>query len=228
MSKPSTIRSEIFGLKNAAATSDRRYQRWTEEEMVKLLSLVRKKKTLQEMADAHQRTKTSIKTKLRCIAADYYFSGRTVEEISKWTGLTVAEVNTAVAAKTAAMPDVVATVVSLPAAHTQAASSHVVTATTPSAESPIVPVDSPVVTATSHVESPIVTATSPVESPIVTATSPVVTAVEPPSVTMRHVMCVLLDIQNKVRILESDPTLKDLMAIATDIQGRIGLVLSKA
>ena len=225
MSKPSTIRSEIFGLKNAAATSDRRYQRWTEEEMVKLLSLVRKKKTLQEMADAHQRTKTSIKTKLRCIAADYYFSGRTVEEISKWTGLTVAEVNTAVAAKTAAMPDVVATVVSLPAAHTL---TPVVTATTPSAESPIVPVDSPVVTATSHVESPIVTATSPVESPIVTATSPVVTAVEPPSVTMRHVMCVLLDIQNKVRILESDPTLKDLMAIATDIQGRIGLVLSKA
>ena len=217
MSKPSTIRSEIFGLKNAAATSDRRYQRWTEEEMVKLLSLVRKKKTLQEMADAHQRTKTSIKTKLRCIAADYYFSGRTVEEISKWTGLTVAEVNTAVAAKTAAMPDVVATVVSLPAAHTL---TPVVTATTPSAESPIVTVESPIVT----VESPVVT----VEAPVVTATSPVATVVEPPSVTMRHVMCVLLDIQNKVRILESDPTLKDLMAIATDIQGRIGVVLSKA
>lgn len=206
MSKPSTIRSEIFGLKNAAATSDRRYQRWTEEEMVKLLSLVRKKKTLQEMADAHQRTKTSIKTKLRSIATDYYFSGRTVEEISKWTGLSVAEINTAIAAKTAAMPDLVATVVSLPAAHTLTA-------------------ETPVVTAT----SPVVTAETPVETPVVTATSPVVTAnVEPPSVTMRHVMCVLLDIQNKVRILESDPTLKDLMAIATDIQGRIGVVLSKA
>ena len=97
MSKPSTIRSEIFGLKNAAATSDRRYQRWTEEEMVKLLSLVRKKKTLQEMADAHQRTKTSIKTKLRCIAADYYFNDkRPIEEIEKYTGLSKEDIMDAI------------------------------------------------------------------------------------------------------------------------------------
>jgi hypothetical protein len=217
MSSPTSIRSAMLGLKNAAATGDRRYKRWTEEEMVKLLTLVRKKKTIQEMADAHQRTKTSIKTKLRSIAADYYFSGRTVEEISKWTGLTAAEINTAVAAKTASMPDVVATVVSLPAAHTLTAAS---------------PSEVPVVTAESPAEVPVVTAESPAEVPVVTAAVPVVasavTESVTESVTMRHVMCVLLDIQNKVRILESDPTLNDLMAIATDIQGRIGRVLSKA
>jgi hypothetical protein len=218
MSKPASVRSEIFGLKNAVATSDRRYKRWTEEEVVKLLSLVRKKKTVQEMADLHQRTNTSIKSKLRSIATDYYFSGRTVEEISKWTGLTVSEVTNAVAAKQASMPDVVATVVSLPAAHTLAASSPVMTPA------------SPVVTAETHV-TPVVTAETPVvtaETPVVTAETPVVTDCATDCVTMRHVMCVLLDIQNKVRILESDPTLKDLMAIATDIQGRIGRVLSKA
>jgi hypothetical protein len=192
--------------------------------MVKLLSLVRKKKTLQEMADAHQRTKTSIKTKLRCIAADYYFSGRTVEEISKWTGLTVAEVNTAVAAKQASMPDVIATVVSLPAAHTLAASSPAMTPASPvvTAEASLVTAEASLVTA----EVPVVTA----EVPVVTAEAPVVTAeasVVTDCVTMRHLMCVLLDIQNKVRILESEPTLKELMNIATDIQGRIGRILPR-
>ena len=61
---------------------------WKGEEVVKLLTAVRKKKTIPEIALEHQRTEASITYKLRGLAADYYFNdNRPIEEIQKFTGL---------------------------------------------------------------------------------------------------------------------------------------------
>ena len=61
---------------------------WKGEEVVKLLSEIRNKKTITEIADEHQRTEGSIIAKLKNLAADYYFNDkRPIEEIQKFTGL---------------------------------------------------------------------------------------------------------------------------------------------
>ena len=63
-------------------------QLWKGEEVVKLLTEIRNKKTITEIADEHQRTEVSITYKLRGLAADYYFNDkRPIEEIQKFTGL---------------------------------------------------------------------------------------------------------------------------------------------
>ena len=62
---------------------------WADEDIVKLLADVQKKKTLEEMADNHGRTIRGIEARLREIAADYYFNDkRPMKEIEKYTGLT--------------------------------------------------------------------------------------------------------------------------------------------
>jgi len=62
---------------------------WKGEEIVKLLTNVRKKKTIPEIAAEHERTEGSIASKLRTLAGDYYFNDkRPIEEIQKFTGLT--------------------------------------------------------------------------------------------------------------------------------------------
>ena len=61
---------------------------WKGEEVVKLLTAVRNKKTIPEIALEHQRTEGSITYKLRDLAGDYYFNdNRPIEEIQKFTGL---------------------------------------------------------------------------------------------------------------------------------------------
>jgi hypothetical protein len=63
-------------------------QSWTDEETVKLLSSIQKKKTIGEIATEHERTTGGITGKLRSLAADYHFNDkRPIEEIQKFTGL---------------------------------------------------------------------------------------------------------------------------------------------
>jgi DNA primase len=62
---------------------------WKDEEIVKLLTAIRKKKTISEIAADHERTEGSITSKLRSLAGDYYYNDkRPIEEIQKFTGLT--------------------------------------------------------------------------------------------------------------------------------------------
>ena len=61
---------------------------WKGEEVVKLLTAVRNKKTISEIATEHERTEGSITAKLKGLAGDYYFNDkRPIEEIQKFTGL---------------------------------------------------------------------------------------------------------------------------------------------
>jgi hypothetical protein len=61
---------------------------WKGEEVVKLLTAIRNKKTISEIATEHERTEGSIISKLKGLAGDYYFNDkRPIEEIQKFTGL---------------------------------------------------------------------------------------------------------------------------------------------
>ena len=61
---------------------------WKDEEIVKLLTNVRKKKTIPEIAIEHERTEGSIIAYLKKLAGDYYFNdNRPIEEIKKFTRL---------------------------------------------------------------------------------------------------------------------------------------------
>ena len=63
-------------------------KRWTDEEIIQLLTSARKKKTHEELAVTHGRSKNSIFQKLKSLALDYHEGeGKTVEEIQRFTGL---------------------------------------------------------------------------------------------------------------------------------------------
>ncbi len=66
----------------------RRGQPWSEDEIQKLLQAVKKKQTHVQIAVAHERTQGAIRSRLRELAADYYFNdNRPLDEIMKFTGL---------------------------------------------------------------------------------------------------------------------------------------------
>ena len=97
----SSIRSSIYGLNNAAIASapvscSAKGKRWHEPEVKQLLTLVRKKKSINEIALTHQRTKNAIVLKLRSLAVDYFNEGRTTEEIQKFTGLSKDDISAAI------------------------------------------------------------------------------------------------------------------------------------
>lgn len=70
---------------------------WKEQEIVHLLSNVQKRLTHAEMAEKHARTVGSITSKLKGIAADYYFNDeRPIDEIKKYTGLSVEDISDAI------------------------------------------------------------------------------------------------------------------------------------
>lgn len=61
---------------------------WSEDEIQKLLQAVKKKQTHVQIAVAHQRTQGGISSKLRGLAADYYFNdNHPIEDIMRFTGL---------------------------------------------------------------------------------------------------------------------------------------------
>jgi hypothetical protein len=66
----------------------RRGQPWTDDEIQNLLQAVRKKESIEQIAQKHERTPGGIRSRLRELAADYYFNdNRPIDEIMKFTGL---------------------------------------------------------------------------------------------------------------------------------------------
>ena len=73
---------------------------WNDEEIIKMLMAVRKKKTAKEIADIHERTPGSITSKLRSLAVDYYNNDKKpIAEIEKITGLSSTVIQEAIAKK---------------------------------------------------------------------------------------------------------------------------------
>lgn len=70
---------------------------WKDEEVVKLLSEIQKKMAHADIAEAHQRSVGSITSRLKSLAADYYFNdNRPLKEIEKYTGLSDEEIADAI------------------------------------------------------------------------------------------------------------------------------------
>ena len=77
-------------------------KRWTDEEIIQLLTSARKKKTHEELAVTHGRSKNSIFQKLKSLALDYHEGeGKTVEEIQRFTGLSKEVIEQAIFESTA-------------------------------------------------------------------------------------------------------------------------------
>lgn len=70
---------------------------WSDDEIIQLLQCIRKKKSISEIAEIHQRTEGGIKYRLREIAADYHFNdNRPLDEIHKYTGLSFEQIEDAI------------------------------------------------------------------------------------------------------------------------------------
>lgn len=69
-------------------------QPWEDDEIVKLLDSIQKKKSIEEIAKEHERTNGSISSCLRRIAVDYHFNNKMpLEKIQKYTGLSIDKIN---------------------------------------------------------------------------------------------------------------------------------------
>ena len=78
-------------------------KKWDDDEVLKLLTSIQKKKTISEIATEHQRTTGAINSERRRLAADYWFNDkRPIEEIIKFTGLTKEEIEDTIKRRTAA------------------------------------------------------------------------------------------------------------------------------
>jgi hypothetical protein len=69
---------------------------WSDDQILQLLQGVRKKKSMEEIAEEHKRTVGGIKSRLRQLATEYHTEGRSMEQIVKFTGLTAEEITDAV------------------------------------------------------------------------------------------------------------------------------------
>jgi hypothetical protein len=77
---------------------------WSDEEIQKLLQAVRRKETHAQIAAAHERTQGGIRSRLRELAADYYFNdNRPLEDIAKFTGLDLEMITDAISRRQYAM-----------------------------------------------------------------------------------------------------------------------------
>jgi hypothetical protein len=64
-------------------------KKWEEDEVLKLLTSIQKKKPITDIATEHQRTTGAIQSERRKLAANYWFHDkRPIEEIIQLTGLT--------------------------------------------------------------------------------------------------------------------------------------------
>jgi len=92
-SKPKKV---IYGLDPEKYPTNMGKQ-WLDEEVVQLLRFVKAKKSVNEIAEIHQRTEGGIYCKLRDIAADYHFNNKlSMEEIQRHTGLGPAVIQDAI------------------------------------------------------------------------------------------------------------------------------------
>ena len=61
---------------------------WKDDEVVKLLTSIQKKKPIKDIAIEHERIVSGICSYINKLAADYHFNDkRSIEEIQKFTGL---------------------------------------------------------------------------------------------------------------------------------------------
>ena len=103
-----SIRNKIYGLDNAKGPKTR--PRWTTEEDSQLLTLIKKKKSMDEIAALHNREIPGIKLRLQKLASDYYFyESRPFDEIQKLTTLVPADIERAIAKRKAADPTITQT-----------------------------------------------------------------------------------------------------------------------
>jgi hypothetical protein len=86
----------IYGL-DASKYPARLGQPWKEDEVVKLLTSIQKKKTIEEIAKEHDRTVGGINSYIRKLAVDYHINDkRPMEEIQRFTGLTKEQIEEAI------------------------------------------------------------------------------------------------------------------------------------
>jgi len=72
-------------------------QPWQEDEIVKLLTSIQKKKSVGEIAKEHERTVGSITSYIKKLAIEYYLNDkRPISEIQKFTGLTKEQIEDSV------------------------------------------------------------------------------------------------------------------------------------
>ena len=72
-------------------------QKWEEDEELKLLTLVRQKKTVDDIAKEHERTPGAIYKHLRLLAAEYWYGDKLpIKEIARITGLTHSQIEDAI------------------------------------------------------------------------------------------------------------------------------------
>ena len=76
-------------------------KKWEDDEVVKLLRSIQKKKSISDIATEHQRTIGAINAERRKLAVDYWFNDkRPIEEIIKFTGLTKEEIEDSIKRRT--------------------------------------------------------------------------------------------------------------------------------
>ncbi len=68
-------------------------KKWDNDEVVKLLAFIQQKKSIEDIANEHERTIGGINSQIRNLAAAYWFNDKKpIEEISRFTGLTPEEI----------------------------------------------------------------------------------------------------------------------------------------
>jgi len=86
----------IYGLEPSQYPT-RLGQPWKEDEFVRLLTSIQKKKTVEEIAKEHDRTVGGINSYIRKLAVDYHFNDkRPMEDIQRFTGLTKEQIEDAI------------------------------------------------------------------------------------------------------------------------------------
>jgi hypothetical protein len=205
----------MYGLDAARPAPANKYKRWSDNEVSQLLIAVRKKKTTAEIALALGRENTSILTKLRLLAADYYAEGRTAEEIQRFTGLPERDVARLIkkqvtAAVTADKQAVTADV----AADEQAdatSDASLSSGAAPSADNTPICEPNPDNSVAEVISSELPGATLVHSDRSGNPTDP----------DIKTVLAGLLDIQKSVTLLNSKPTMRDLMAVINNIQASL-------
>ena len=87
-----TEKKTMYGL-DASTYPARMGQGWDDDEVLKLLTSIQKKKPIETIAMEHERTVGGIRSRIRKVAADYHFNDhRSLEEIQKYSGLTKEEI----------------------------------------------------------------------------------------------------------------------------------------
>jgi hypothetical protein len=78
---------------------------WKDDEVIRMLMAIRKKKTIKEIAETHERTSGGVHSKLKSLAVEYFYNDeKPISEIEKITGLSTQVIQYAVNKKKSATP----------------------------------------------------------------------------------------------------------------------------